>query len=75
MTIGWVLRLTSSTSKGDRQKMGQGNLHARIERAIGERILLGEFAPGTLLPNEAEWGKTYKASRTAVREAIKSLSA
>ena len=75
MTIGWVLRLTSSTSKGDLQKMGQGNLHERIERAIGERILLGEFAPGTLLPNEAEWGKTYKASRTAVREAIKSLSA
>jgi len=55
--------------------MNHGNLHARIERAIGERILVGEFAPGSLLPNEAEWGKTYKASRTAVREAIKSLSA
>ena len=42
-------------------------------RAIGERILGGEFAPGNLLPNEAEWGAVYGASRTAVREAIKAL--
>lgn len=52
-----------------------GKLHSRIAREIGERILGGEFAPGTLLPNEAEWGKIFNASRTAVREAIKSLSA
>lgn len=52
-----------------------GKLHSLIARGIGERILGGEFAPGTLLPNEAEWGKFYNASRTAVREAIKSLSA
>ena len=54
---------------------GAGKLHSRIARGIGERILGGEFAPGTLLPNEAEWGKIYGASRTAVREAIKSLAA
>ena len=52
-----------------------GKLHSKIARGIGERILGGEFAPGTLLPNEAEWGKVYGASRTAVREAIKSLAA
>ncbi|MBL8792039.1 MAG: FadR family transcriptional regulator [Rhizobiales bacterium] len=52
-----------------------GNLHDKIESAIGERILSGEFMPGTVLPNEAEWGKIYNASRTAVREAIKSLTA
>jgi DNA-binding FadR family transcriptional regulator len=52
-----------------------GKLHSLIARGIGERILGGEFAPGTLLPNEAEWGKIYTASRTAVREAIKSLAA
>jgi DNA-binding FadR family transcriptional regulator len=55
--------------------MGKTNLHAMIERAIGERILVGEFKPGALLPNEAEWGKIHKASRTVVREAIKSLTA
>jgi DNA-binding FadR family transcriptional regulator len=52
-----------------------GKLNNRIAQAIGERILGGEFSPGTLLPNEAAWGKTYSASRTAVREAIKSLAA
>lgn len=52
-----------------------GKLHSKIARGIGERILGGEFAPGTLLPNEAEWGKIYSVSRTAVREAIKSLAA
>jgi DNA-binding FadR family transcriptional regulator len=52
-----------------------GKLHSLIAQGIGERILGGEFAPGTLLPNEAEWGKVYGASRTVVREAIKSLAA
>jgi DNA-binding FadR family transcriptional regulator len=51
-----------------------GNVHDRLARSIGERILAGEFAPGTLLPNEADWGKIYDVSRTAVREAIKTLS-
>jgi DNA-binding FadR family transcriptional regulator len=50
-------------------------LHSLIERGIGERILGGEFVPGSLLPNEAAWGKVYNASRTAVREALKSLAA
>jgi DNA-binding FadR family transcriptional regulator len=54
---------------------GGEKLHSLIARGIGERILGGEFSPGTLLPNEAEWGKIYEASRTAVREAIKSLAA
>lgn len=52
-----------------------GKLHSFIAQGIGERILGGEFAPGTLLPNEAEWGRIYNASRTAVREATKSLAA
>jgi DNA-binding FadR family transcriptional regulator len=51
-----------------------GNIHDRLARSIGERILAGEFSPGTLLPNEAAWGKIYNVSRTAVREAIKTLT-
>jgi DNA-binding FadR family transcriptional regulator len=50
-------------------------LHTQIAQAIGERILGGEFKPGMLLPNEASWGRSYGASRTAVREAIKALAA
>ena len=51
------------------------NRNVVIARSIGERILSGEFPPGTALPNEAEWGKAYKASRTAIREALKTLTA
>ena len=52
-----------------------GKLHSLIARGIGERILGGEFSSGMLLPSEAAWSKTFGASRTAVREAIKTLSA
>ncbi|MCA0434645.1 MAG: FadR family transcriptional regulator [Proteobacteria bacterium] len=55
--------------------MAKDSLHARVERAIGERILGGEFPPGGLLPNEADWGRTFGTSRTIVREAIRSLTA
>jgi DNA-binding FadR family transcriptional regulator len=51
------------------------SLPAAIARRIGERILGGEFGPGSLLPNEAEWGRKFGASRTAVREAIRALAA
>jgi DNA-binding FadR family transcriptional regulator len=50
-------------------------LHHSLAQDIGARILRGEFAPGSLLPNEAEWCDVYGVSRTAVREAIKMLAA
>lgn len=50
-------------------------LHHSLAQDIGARILRGEFAPGSLLPNEAEWCDRYGVSRTAVREAIKMLAA
>jgi DNA-binding FadR family transcriptional regulator len=51
------------------------SLHQAVAEDIGTRILRGEFAPGSLLPNEASWCRSYKISRTAVREAIKMLAA
>lgn len=50
-------------------------LHHSLAQDIGARILRGDFAPGALLPNEAEWCNVYGVSRTAVREAIKMLAA
>lgn len=50
-------------------------IHAELAAGIGTRILDGTYPPGTLLPNEAEWGRMFHASRTAVREAIKTLNA
>ena len=49
-------------------------IHAELAAGIGMRILDGTYQPGTLLPNEAEWGQIFAASRTAVREAIKTLN-
>jgi DNA-binding FadR family transcriptional regulator len=55
------------------QKVSRGSLHRIVAQDIGARILGGEFAPGTLLPNEADWCRSFGVSRTAVREAIKML--
>lgn len=49
-------------------------IHAELAAGIGELILNGTYPPGSLLPNEAEWGRRFHASRTAVREAIKTLN-
>ncbi|MDI5454522.1 GntR family transcriptional regulator, partial [Salmonella enterica subsp. enterica serovar Cerro] len=38
-------------------------------------ILKGDYAPGTILPGEIELGEQYGVSRTAVREAVKTLTA
>jgi DNA-binding FadR family transcriptional regulator len=53
----------------------RSSLHHSVAQDIGARILNGEFAPGDLLPNEAEWCANFGVSRTAVREAIKMLMA
>lgn len=42
---------------------------------IGLRIVRGDYPPGTILPNEAQWTEIFNVSRTAVREAIKILMA
>ena len=49
-------------------------IHSELAAGIGSRILDGTYPPGSLLPNEAEWGHIFGASRTAVREAIKTLN-
>lgn len=48
-------------------------IHVAVTREIGSRILWGEFAPGEVLPNEAEWARRLRVSRSAVRESIKVL--
>jgi len=42
---------------------------------IGLRIVRGDYPPGTILPNEANWTEMFEVSRSAVREAIKMLMA
>ena len=58
-----------------RTKSAGRNLHSEIAAKIGARICAGEFPPGSILPNEAEWGRIHGASRTAIREGMKVLQA
>ncbi len=46
----------------------------RIAEQIEQRILSGELRPGDRLPTERELGEQFQASRTAVREAMKTLA-
>ena len=51
------------------------NRFAHAVEALGSRILRGDLKPGEILPNETELGRELGASRTVVREAVKSLAA
>lgn len=69
--------IRTGTPKTARQTSASGgtNLHTQLAESIGRLILKGTYLPGTILPNEAEWGRIYGASRTTVREAVKTLTA
>lgn len=56
------------------QRKQRPRLHLELAGNIGARILDGTYAPGAVLPNEVEWSARFGASRTAVREAIKTLA-
>jgi DNA-binding FadR family transcriptional regulator len=69
-----INKSTTQKLAASRTRNGR-NLNAEIAFQIGERICSGEFPPGSMLPNEAEWGRVYNASRTAIREGMKVLQA
>jgi DNA-binding FadR family transcriptional regulator len=50
-------------------------LHNTVVRSIGGWVLGGTYTPGAVLPTEAEMATRFKVSRTAIREAIKVISA
>ncbi|OSQ35739.1 FadR/GntR family transcriptional regulator [Thalassospira mesophila] len=51
------------------------SLHSIIAHDLGRRIVSGKLSPGDILPTEAQLSETLDVSRTALREAIKILSA
>ena len=57
------------------RRSGSRKGHSTVAREIGSSILRGDYLPGVLLPNEADWCRTFKISRSVVRESIKILSA
>lgn len=50
-------------------------MHGRVVEWLGLRIVSGEFAAGSQLPNEADLAASLSVSRGGVREAIKALAA
>ena len=52
-----------------------GGLHGRLVHELGRRIVSGDLAPGELLPTENELVIELGSSRSAVREAVKVLTA
>ena len=51
------------------------NLHGHVVHELGQRIVGGELRPGELLPREETLADQMEVSRTALREAMKVLSA
>jgi DNA-binding FadR family transcriptional regulator len=51
------------------------NLFAHVVEDLGSRIVRGKLKPGDPFPNEADLGREFGASRSVIREAVKSLAA
>jgi len=51
------------------------NLFAHVVEELGSRIIRGDLKPGDPIPNEADLGREFGASRSVIREAVKSLAA
>jgi len=59
----------------DAPRMSGPSVHMSLADDIGLKIVRGDYPPGSILPNEAQWAENFDVSRTAVREAIKILMA
>ncbi|WP_312952385.1 FadR/GntR family transcriptional regulator [Superficieibacter sp.] len=57
------------------QLAAQKNLSYVLAEKLAQKIFRGEYAPESILPGEIELGEQYGVSRTAVREAVKTLTA
>lgn len=64
--------LRPKTLLGHRRKR---HLFAHVADELGSRIVRGEIKPGGAFPIEAELGQEFGASRSVIREAVKSLAA
>lgn len=57
------------------QKVPRRRIHGRIADDLGIAILNGQHLPGATLPNEIEASEKLRVSRTAYREAVRTLAA
>ncbi|UXY10909.1 FadR family transcriptional regulator [Kosakonia sp. ML.JS2a] len=57
------------------QLAAQKNISWVLAEKLARQILKGKYAPGVILPGEMELGEQFGVSRTAIREAVKTLTA
>lgn len=57
------------------QLAAQKNISWVLAEKLAQKILTGEYPPESILPGEMELGEQFGVSRTAVREAVKTLAA
>ena len=65
-------------SKHPRLSLGRAqkrNLFAHVVEDLGTRIIKGDLTPDEPFPIEADLGREFGASRSVIREAVKSLAA
>jgi DNA-binding FadR family transcriptional regulator len=70
--MNWPAPTFSASGRGARSIV---SAHDQIVRALAEEILSGRLAPGEKLPVEQDLLERFGVSRTALREAIKTLAA
>ncbi|MFD2264076.1 FadR/GntR family transcriptional regulator [Lacibacterium aquatile] len=63
------------TQTAARRTYSKRSLHGQVAHDLGRRIIGGSYPEGSLLPNEEELSTELDVSRTALREAIKVLTA
>jgi DNA-binding FadR family transcriptional regulator len=68
-----MTKLDASALPGSRSR--KRNLFSHVVEELGGRIVAGAFGRDGVLPNEAELGAEFGASRSVIREAVKSLAA
>ena len=68
--------MAEAPSEADRSSgYSMRGLQGRVIDAVGLQIIGGLYAPGELLPKEADLSDEYGVSRTSVREAMRVLAA
>lgn len=72
MLFDMTYAAATALGSGPRRKR---NLFAHVVEELGARIVRGHYRPGDTLPNEADLGRELGASRSILREAVKSLAA
>ena len=68
-------RMTTGGLARSGQRLVGTSVHVSVAQEIGQRIVRGDYPPGSILPNEVQWAEFFNVSRSAVREAVKMLMA